>query len=393
MAVHDILPRLAEDTVRTRRPHARRPHTRVAPVARRCCGQASANVKQFTLDDRKLPGAAEGCHAPVGAFPESGGHAKASSLGEHQPRHTFQAGCIPATSRRGRGFAGARTGQPRTARPPRSPASFLRVPLPTLAGSPAGGRRFWPHVATPPRRVSRFRARGRIARGTGSVVSRAHGRVSLQRTNRADDLRQNAARAMSDSGQPVDPPTRLLDLRKIDALLEHASKRAGFPGLIIAVIALCVASTGLWFIVASYRLQTKADRPNLATAGSDISFANSPATIHIGWHNIGKQVARRGIANLFAVREDGASLAKIGSATIDGAGTNVLPGFGAASTFGVDREKFRASLLLVCATYLDDGGTVFEQAFLFRPRDELTNNSAPLDEMPTPTLDQCRTGS
>jgi hypothetical protein len=188
------------------------------------------------------------------------------------------------------------------------------------------------------------------------------------------------------------PP--LVNWRRVDAWLEHASKRTGFPALIVAMVGSCVALTSLCVVVASYRLQTKSDRPNLAALGSQIHFDGAGAEVNFQWNNVGKQILRRGVANLFAVNEGRNSPEKLGSAPLDGNVTNIPPGFGAGSRLNVDSQKLRGSSLLVCVTYSDDAGAAYKQAFLFRARaQQPSNSSATLEELTPPEPNNaCRAG-
>src|ERR1700736_6421063 len=93
--------------------------------------------------------------------------------------------------------------------------------------------------------------------------------------------------------------------------LESASKHTGFPGFVVAIIALIVSSFSLFFVIAGYRLQAKSDRPILGAVSSRMSFSGlSTIGVAIGWNNIGKQTVRRGTATLFGLPEGAKAVEK-----------------------------------------------------------------------------------
>jgi hypothetical protein len=193
---------------------------------------------------------------------------------------------------------------------------------------------------------------------------------------------------MSEPDQPLDdrPITKTrasskLDWAKIDVLLEHASKRTGFPGFVLAVISLVVALISLCYVIANYRLQKTSDRPFLASYGiSEIS-----PNVRIGWNNVGKKTARRGTATLYAMRKAHSPPEKLGASAIVGGGTNIFPGFGSQAYFELPKREVPPFYLL-CVVYFDDTGTQFEQAFLF------SNRGPPdrFEEVDPPDIEQCR---
>jgi hypothetical protein len=171
-----------------------------------------------------------------------------------------------------------------------------------------------------------------------------------------------------------------LDWPKIDSLLEHANKRTGFPGFILAIVALGVAVTSLCYVVAGYRLQVASDRPFLASYGiSDIS-----PNVKVGWNNVGKRTARRGTASLYAISGADAAPEKLGTVPIVGGGTNIFPNFGSSAYFELPKRDVPPFYLL-CVVYFDDAGTQYEQAFLF------ANRGPPdrFEEVVPPDIERC----
>jgi hypothetical protein len=126
------------------------------------------------------------------------------------------------------------------------------------------------------------------------------------------------------------------------------------PVLVISFLSLCVG-------IANYRVQTEANKPFLVSYG--LKF--QPAIIELGLNNVGKTTARRGVATLFAIGQEGDSPQKIGSAPIVGAGTNVFAGYGSNARFTVPAIPAPA-FYLGCILYFDDASTNYEQAFLFQ---------------------------
>jgi hypothetical protein len=175
-----------------------------------------------------------------------------------------------------------------------------------------------------------------------------------------------------------------------DALLEHASKRAGFPGFIIACAALVVSIIGLSYIVANYNLQKASSRPALAALNAQIG-SGAKADISFDWNNIGRRILRAGTADLF-VSTSGESWEKIGSAPLDNRATNIPGGMGAGTHFAADSDKVRDRIILVCAHYNDDDLEKYVQAFLFRARPEQPDHSVSLEEIAQPQDDVCRKG-
>jgi hypothetical protein len=138
--------------------------------------------------------------------------------------------------------------------------------------------------------------------------------------------------------------------------LEVDGKRVGVPALIISL-------TALYFVVQNYRLTIAANRPELASNGFKIDLTPRPPHIEVDLENIGR-MGRRGLAKLFSLTEADGSPTEIGTAPIIGAGTNIFPGYGSAARF--DSSSIGAApFFLVCATYFDDSGATYRQAFLF----------------------------
>jgi hypothetical protein len=113
--------------------------------------------------------------------------------------------------------------------------------------------------------------------------------------------------------------------------------------------------------------------------------------VYLDWGNIGKKPARRSTATLFTVSQDWKQREKIGVQPIIAGGTNVLPGTnGHAEFLGVDMQRFLGAFL-VCVTYFDEAGTVYEQTFLYRLGAERPNEQIiPLNEEMTPDNAACR---
>jgi hypothetical protein len=170
-------------------------------------------------------------------------------------------------------------------------------------------------------------------------------------------------------------------LQQFWAWLEEASKRAW-------VLILLVGVVSLGFVVANYRLQLNANRPELITAGPRINLNTHPESLVVYWGNIGRKPARRGIATLFTVSEDRKQKQKIATANITGAGSNVNPGSGGQAEFSVDMQKFLGTFL-TCVEYFDDVGVAYRQAFLFRVGAEVVTGVKSLDELAPPDYQHC----
>jgi hypothetical protein len=107
--------------------------------------------------------------------------------------------------------------------------------------------------------------------------------------------------------------------------------------------------------------------------------------------NVGKKIARRGEATLYALAELDGSLRKIGDAPIIGAGTNVFAGYGSSARF--DSTSIDASVFfLVCVSYFDDAGVRYSQAMMFERSPKTARDPAELayDELASPDLDRCK---
>jgi hypothetical protein len=174
-----------------------------------------------------------------------------------------------------------------------------------------------------------------------------------------------------------------VDWRAFVGWLETWGPRVWPVPIIVSMVALAVA---IYSLYVNYPLS----RPKLATAGPRLLDHTQPPSVLVYWNNIGKKVAQRGTAVLFTEDDKRAHREQIGEADIQGAGTNVFPGFGGQAMFPVDMQKFHG-LFLVCASYFDEAGNVYEQAFLLRlgkphPGEEFV----PLDDMATPDYQVCR---
>jgi hypothetical protein len=150
--------------------------------------------------------------------------------------------------------------------------------------------------------------------------------------------------------------------------LTKASKVAWVPILLVSL-------TSLWFVIANYRLQLNANRPELTSSGGNINLSVHPETLVVNWGNIGKKSAQRGIASLITISEDGKRRKKLGVAEITGAGSNVVPNYNGQATFSIDMQGFLGRFL-VCTEYFDDSGAKYQQVFLFRLYEQ--QNGSPL---------------
>jgi hypothetical protein len=159
--------------------------------------------------------------------------------------------------------------------------------------------------------------------------------------------------------------------------LETWGKRVGVPALAVSVLALSVAMYSLY-------LSYPSDRPELATAGPRLLDHAHPVSVLIYWDNIGKKVARRGTAVLFTEDEARSHREKMGVPDIEGAGTNIIPGFSGSALFKVDMTRF-LGLFLVCASYFDQSGNTYNQAFILRKGEASPGQEyVPLDEVAQP---------
>jgi hypothetical protein len=169
------------------------------------------------------------------------------------------------------------------------------------------------------------------------------------------------------------------------AWLEQAGKRVGIPNLVIGLVALGLSSVSLYYVVANYRLTVSGNRPDLASNGFKVELSPRPPHIVVNIENVGKKIARRGVARLLSLsRADGAA-AEVGSAPIIGAGTNVFAGYGSTARFDLPSIE-AAAFFLVCAVYFDDSGARYEQAFLFQ-RSGATDLA--YEELAPPDLRMC----
>jgi hypothetical protein len=109
--------------------------------------------------------------------------------------------------------------------------------------------------------------------------------------------------------------------RSIWVWLEDTGKRVGVPVLTISILSLGVGIASLSFVIANYRLQTSAIRPELAVGASEIRPQDC---LVVDWANIGKKPVRRGKATLFTRNEDGSGRVQLGEADV-GAGASILP--------------------------------------------------------------------
>jgi hypothetical protein len=161
---------------------------------------------------------------------------------------------------------------------------------------------------------------------------------------------------------------------KISNWLENAGKRVGVPVLVISVVSLCIG-------IANYRLQIAANKPFLVSYG----LKSDSTSMELGFNNVGKTTARRGIATLFALANEGAFPQKLESVPIVGAGTNIFAGAGSNARFATPTITAPA-FYLACIFYFDDASTKYEQAFLFR-RGARANE---YEELAAPDFEVCR---
>jgi DNA invertase Pin-like site-specific DNA recombinase len=134
--------------------------------------------------------------------------------------------------------------------------------------------------------------------------------------------------------------------------------------LCIGLCTIAITATSLIFTISGYRLQTRANQPDLATAGPRADLRSESRAVELEFTNIGKKTARHGSATLFGVGTDKIwpHKRKLGEAPISGAGTNVVPGWN-----GHAQIIFRGEipdLFLACVVYYDDTNHIVQQAFL-----------------------------
>jgi hypothetical protein len=153
----------------------------------------------------------------------------------------------------------------------------------------------------------------------------------------------------------------------------------------IGLVALGLSSVSPYYVVANYRLTVSGNRPDLASNGFKVELSPRPPHIVVNIENVGKKIARRGVARLLSLsRADGAA-AEVGSAPIIGTGTNVFAGYGSTARFDLPSIE-AAAFFLVCAVYFDDSGARYEQAFLFQ-RSGATDLA--YEELAPPDLRMC----
>lgn len=185
-----------------------------------------------------------------------------------------------------------------------------------------------------------------------------------------------------------DPQTPVLDW------LERIGRRVGLPSLLVALVSLGVSATGLSYIVANYRLTVAANRPYLVSYGLRVDFDPRSAHAELGFNNVGKVTARRGMVTLLSLPSaDAPPEKKLLSAPIVGAGTNIFPSAGSSTIFDSHLTD-GVAFVLACAVYFDDTGASYEQAFLFQRGQTTTANPTilPYSELAPPDQSRCRGG-
>jgi hypothetical protein len=162
------------------------------------------------------------------------------------------------------------------------------------------------------------------------------------------------------------------------AVLKVCSSYTGLPVLVVASLSLLLG-------FCNYRYQT-GGRPDIQFTNGGID--GTQRTLIAYFNNVGKMIAWRGKAKLFAIDDQGQRADQpFGDADIVGAGPKVFPGFGANISYKFPTDKF-PSRMLVCATYFDDNQKVFEQAYLLSVQNTATQPFALIEQLP-PFQPQC----
>jgi hypothetical protein len=205
-----------------------------------------------------------------------------------------------------------------------------------------------------------------------------------------DSPATNEGQAPGEGVAPADAVTSLDRRERLWLWLEVVGKRLGLPSLVVGLVSLCVGSAALYFVVKNYQMAVASNRPELASNGFHIQLASQPPLVAVDLENVGKKIARRGEATLYALAELDGPLRKIRDAPIIGAGTNVFAGYGSSARF--DSTSIAASaFFLVCVSYFDDAGVRYSQAMMFERSPKTARDPAELAyaELATPDLDRC----
>jgi hypothetical protein len=151
-----------------------------------------------------------------------------------------------------------------------------------------------------------------------------------------------------------------------------------------------VSSVGLYVVVKNYQMAVASNRPELASNGFHIQLAAQSPLVAVDLQNVGKKIARRGEATLYALAELDGQLRKIRDAPIIGAGTSVFARYGSSARF--DSTSIDASaFFLVCVSYFDDAGVRDSQAMMFGRSPKTARDPPELAyaELATPDLVRC----
>ena len=136
-------------------------------------------------------------------------------------------------------------------------------------------------------------------------------------------------------------------------------KWLGNRGQRIGILILLVSIISLYF--GGYYLQPKINGPNLISVSAKLYSNTQPASVALGWVNIGRKPVTGGRVLLFTVNKNITKWKKIGEMPIHGG----LPGNGEMEIFNIDMHQ-SLELFLVCMIYVDDNGINYQQVNLYR---------------------------
>ena len=94
-------------------------------------------------------------------------------------------------------------------------------------------------------------------------------------------------------------------MEKVREWIKEQYQKTPILMLAVGMCTLIVAATGLGFTIAAYKLQIHAGEPMLVLAGPSIDLRSERKSVSLGFSNIGKNPARRGVSILFGVAKDG----------------------------------------------------------------------------------------
>jgi hypothetical protein len=138
-------------------------------------------------------------------------------------------------------------------------------------------------------------------------------------------------------------------------------KWLGDKGQRVGLLILLISAISLYFSIRNYYLQERTNMPNLISIWPKLYSNTQPASVELGWFNIGSKPAIGGRALLFTVNKSITEWKKIGETPINGG----LPRNGAMAKFSIDMHQ-SLELFLVCAIYFGNNDTNYQQVYLYR---------------------------